>query len=628
MILQKEPSRQIPGILSYLSFFSSKKLAYSTFLATPIIMGVISTFLNTLIIGRIDFFHFIRITVLFLMTSGCGIVVTILFYSKRAPILQGPPNGWAVQTNVFFTAPMELTFIIGKILALLLPNIISIQEVFFILGTILSYIVAFVVYFSFTTVGRPGYVILSLVQPVIAILLYSIYTGQIDIDFFVRSIIFFVACALIFAIPYSKGMVQVSKIYRDLTGIGGYPFIRAFTLSMMSVGNDDLIEYYFDRVGVLSNVKIQYLFIRTTKEKTIKGLFIVPHIHFGPFKTCGSSDLPEYIYRTFNNIPGITVYHTTNDHTQNLTTQGYVEKVLKRIHIDIKDIKSDKGNIWTREVKDFTRKISNSAKLIGIDIADVPFIFVTRHPLPSDDVEADIGEEIRNIAISEGYKEVVIIDSHNAIIGDEFLIKKGSLEAQDLIEVSRKFMTSERIKKTNKIEMLYGVAKDPMVDFSEKDGIGYGGLVLHLFKNVVTDQKTVLIHFDGNNALVDIRSYILNMLQNKGIERAEITTSDSHTVARQFSSRGYSPIGDKITLEIILEKLDILLQEAEADLEPVEFFYKDSHEEVKIWGNPVYFNTIIDTLKECLKVSQKLLTLSLLLPTFFSLILLIFLYVI
>ena len=93
-------------------------------------------------------------------------------------------------------------------------------------------------------------------------------------------------------------------------------------------------------------------------------------------------------------------------------------------------------------------------------------------------------------------------------------------------------------------------------------------------KNSETDQTTALIHFDGNNAYVDIRSYVLNMLQNRGIERGEITTSDSHTVARQFSARGYSPIGDKIKIDDILKKLDILIQEAENNLEPVEFYYK------------------------------------------------------
>jgi len=187
-------------------------------------------------------------------------------------------------------------------------------------------------------------------------------------------------------------------------------------------------------------------------------------------------------------------------------------------------------------------------------------------------------------------------------------------------------MESETVKKILKAPMLYGVAKDRLNVFSENDGIGAGGLVVHLFKNNTSNQKTVLIHFDANNAYVDIRSNILNFLQNRGIERGEITTSDSHTVARQFSNRGYSPIGDKIKTDFILAKLETLIEEAEEDLEPVEFFYKDSSERVKIWGNPLYFDAIIDTLKACIKVSQSLLTISLIAPTFLSLILLIFLY--
>ncbi|GAI74104.1 unnamed protein product, partial [marine sediment metagenome] len=154
-----------------------------------------------------------------------------------------------------------------------------------------------------------------------------------------------------------------------------------------------------------------------------------------------------------------------------------------------------------------------------------------------------------------------------------------------------------------------------------------GGLVVHLFNDTSTDQKTAFIHFDANNAYVDIRSYILNMLQNRGIERGEITTSDSHTVARQFTRRGYSPIGDKIKLEKILEKIDSLLNKAENTLEEVEFFYYDSViEGIKIWGNPRYFETIMNTLMKTIKVSKALFTYSLIIPTLFSIILLLFFY--
>ncbi|MFX1420190.1 MAG: DUF2070 family protein, partial [Promethearchaeota archaeon] len=572
-----------------------------------------------------DLLHYIRFTSLFLLSSIFGSLISVLFYSKKSPLLSLPPKGWSIQMSAFFSVVIEITLILGQLVAIILNNI-EYQEVFLILGAILSYIIAFVIHFSFTTVGKLGNLILSLVQPVTVIILYSLYIGQFTIEFLIRAMIFFIICALLFAIPYRRGLFRVSNIYQEVTGMRGYSFIRAFTLSMLTDDNDGLIEQYFDDVGIESDIKIQYLIIRTIKEKKIKGLFIIPNIHFGPFKTCGSSELPEYIYTAFQDIPGITVYHTTNDHTQNLTTQSNVEKVIKRIKKDINDIIKNKEYEWVKEVKDFTRKISNSAKLIGTEIDNIPIVFITRHPLPSDDIEMEVGEDIRKVALSNKYKEIIIVDSHNAIIGDEVLIKKGSIEANDLIDVVKKYMESKTVKNIQKAQMLYGVVKDPLKKYSENDGIGVGGLVLHLFKNSFTNHETALIHFDGNNAYVDVRSNILNFLRNRGIEKGEITTSDSHTVARQFSNRGYSPIGDKIKTNFILEKLETMIEKAERDLEPVEFLYKESFERVKIWGNPLYFNAIIETLKACIKVSQSLLTISLIGPTFLSLILLIFLY--
>ncbi len=626
MISKKQQSRQIPGIISYMELFSSRKLAYSIFFGIPIALGLISLLLNYLLIkSNIDLLHFFRFTFLFLLTSGFGTLFSMGFYSRRSPILKAPPTGWSIQMNAFFSGMIEITFIFGQIIAILVNNI-RMQEMFLILGAILSYIVAFVIYFSFTTVGRSGNIILALIQPFTAILTYSLYTGQFKIDFFIRAIIFFVICALVFAIPYRSRLFKVSNIYRVATGMRGYPFIRAFVLSMMTEGNDQLIERYFDEVGIDSEVKIQYLLIRSKKTKNLKGLFIVPNIHFGPFKTCGSSDLPEHIYRLFSNVPGTTVYHTTNNHAQNLTSQHEVDKVFSHIKKDVESVIEDKSLGWSSEVVDFSRKISNSAKLIGMIVNQIPLIFLTRHPLPSDDIQVEVGDDIRVIAKKEGFDDVIVIDSHNSIIGDEILIKRNSIEAKDLINVSEKFIIKNKPEISQKTTLLYGVAKDMIPEFSEKEGIGYGGIVVHMFRNALNDQKTVLIHFDGNNAFLEIRSFILNMLQNQGIEKGEITTSDSHTVARQFSNRGYSPIGDKIKIEFILDKVKKLLAEAEKNMEPVEFYYKESLKNVRIWGDQDYFNVIIDTLKECIKVSQSLLSISLIAPTFFSLILLIFLY--
>jgi len=629
MYAQQQPTRNIPGIISYLDYFSTRKSAYILFFSLPAIIGLLSFILNSLYTSIWNLFYLSNVLITFYITMGAGIALSIFYYSKRAPILAAPPKGWGIQMNAFITGIIGLSLIIGQIITIFLRNV-TFQEVFFILGTILAYIISYVLHYSFTTVGKYGNFILAFIQPVVGITFFSIFASQIPLLFFIRAILFFTVCAIFFAIPYAWNMAQVSNVYRQATGIGGYPFIRAFVLSMMTEGNDDMLEGFFDKIGILSDVKIQYLAIRGKKSKKLKGLFIIPHIHFGPFKTCGSSDLPAYIYEAFRHIPGTTVYHTTNDHTQNLTSQSELDKILKQIKRDVKFIEENSQNEWINEIKNVSRKMSNSAKLIGIDIDDIAIVFLTRHPLPSDDIQAQIGNEIRKIAKSKGYREIIIIDSHNSIIGDEVLIKNQSLEAKDLISVTEKFLTSKKnnIKEnTNKLIAQYGVAKDLMAEFSERDGIGTGGLVVHLFKDITTDQKTVFIHFDANNAYVDIRSYILNMLQNRGIERGEITTSDSHTVARQFTRRGYSPIGDKIKLEKILEKLDSLIIKAEKSLEEVEFFYYDSIVEgTKIWGNPRYFETIMDTLMKTIKVSQGLFTYSLIIPTLFSIILLLFFY--
>ncbi|MFX1496636.1 MAG: DUF2070 family protein [Promethearchaeota archaeon] len=627
METQKAPSRQIPGIISYMDFFSTKRLAISLFFVIPILIGIISFFLNSIFTGIWNFYYFFFVIFIFLSISGLGVLLTIFYYAKRSPILRMPPNGWALQMNAFLGGIIGISFLIGAILALFLNNV-TFVEMFFILGAVISYIIGYVIYYSFTTIGKYGNFVLALVQPISAIILYSILAAQVSWTFFLRAIIFFISCAVVFVIPYAREMSTVSNIYKKVAGIGGYPFIRAFVLSMMTKNNDELIESYFERIGIESKVKIQYLAIRSMRSKKMKGLFIIPDLHFGPFKTCGSSDLPSRIYEAFNNIPGITVYHTTNDHSRNLTTHEELEKLLTKIKSDLVEIETGENVNWVKGIKNLTRKMQNSAKLIGTQVGDIPVMFLTRHPLPSDDIQAEIGQSIKEIGLSLGFQEVIIIDSHNSILGDEILIKKDSIEGRDLINVSKNFLTS--IKKAQDSELSpikYGVAKDTLKGFSERDGIGSGGLVVHLFKNTNTDQKTILVHFDANNAYADIRSFILNMLQNRGIEYGEVTTSDSHTVARQFTSRGYSPIGEKIKLDYILQKLEELIPKAEKNLSDVEFSYYTSEiDNVKIWGDPKYFDTIMNTLQECIKVSQKLLTYSLILPTFFSLLLLLFYY--
>ena len=218
MYAQQPPTRNIPGIISYIDFFSSKRSAYILFFSVPAILAVLSFILNSLYTHIWNFFYLSNILLLFYLTLGGSIIISIIFYSKRAPLLARPPKGWSFQMNTFFTGIMGLSLLIGQVITLFLRNV-AFQEVFLILGTIISYIFAYVVYFSFTTVGKYGNFILAFIQPVIVITLYSIFASQLKFLFFIRAILFFTICAFIFAIPYARSMARVSNVYRQATGL-------------------------------------------------------------------------------------------------------------------------------------------------------------------------------------------------------------------------------------------------------------------------------------------------------------------------------------------------------------------------------------------------------------------------
>ena len=126
-----------------------------------------------------------------------------------------------------------------------------------------------------------------LIRPVSGILIYSFFSQQITIIFFLKAIIFFSVSATIFAFIYGPLMAFVSLPYRKSTGIGGYNFIRAFIEALITDNHNDLIEQYFEKIGEEDSLRIQYLALRDKDTKEIKGLFLVPNVHFGPFKTDG-----------------------------------------------------------------------------------------------------------------------------------------------------------------------------------------------------------------------------------------------------------------------------------------------------------------------------------------------------
>lgn len=628
-------SRKSAGIFGYLNFFQSTAFQVLLFLGLPLCVGLFVMCYHGLRHHGWDWMYLWRDGLTFMTITMCGTISCYLL-RKKTPLFN---IKMAFLINAYGTGMFAISYMLGFVVTYLLERLyavvgIGFVEIFFMIGALISYIVLFVVYFSFTNVGPPWYILLALIQPVVGIILYSffeqqfsLFSSQINIIFFLKAMIFFTSSALIFALVYAPAMAYVSLKYRKPMGIGGYNFIRAFVAALLTENQEDQIEKFFENVGEARDLKLQYIALREQQTKKIKSIFLIPNVHFGPFKTSGSASLAEDIYRTFPEIPGMTVLHTTVSHGQNFTSHHSNQKVLTQIREDIAKMQFQIPNM-----SHFLRVSKDKAKLLGTVINGVPLLLYTLHPLPTDDIIPEVGARIKAIVEGQHFKEPLVVDCHNSLIGDEILVEPDSPEAHEMYEITKDFCNQINQEQENlnnnpleSNEVLYSVERDPLKEFVIGDGIGAGGIIVHLFK--IKDQETALIHIDANNATTPVRSAMVNLSENLGLNRIELSTSDTHAVVRILSSQGYFPLGTKIHAEVLVEKVRQLITKARQNYTKIEIAtFLSSNPNYRFWKDISYFEVIMGTIERCLVVSKILLTIGLIIPTFITVILSLFLF--
>ena len=165
-------------------------------------------------------------------------------------------------------------------------------------------------------------------------------------------------------------------------GIGGYNMVRAFVLSLLTDNNDEANRILFPKEARVDSLKMKYLAFRPKTNnppdenhpmRNIKGLFVLPNVHFGPFKTAGSAALPETIYSKFGDIQGLTVFHTSVTHGENFASRQSNALVCKQIEEDMSQFL-----FKTPKISKFHRTLHGQTKVLGFVTEKTPYIFATR----------------------------------------------------------------------------------------------------------------------------------------------------------------------------------------------------------------------------------------------------------
>jgi len=304
-----------------------------------------------------------------------------------------------------------------------------------------------------------------------------------------------------------------------VNSIKRYADINVFEISnswikFMFTGNNAEFEEMLDRIGEERDLSIRVLFFDRSKDSIA---LIVPTIHFGPYKTLGSTYFPYMLEEALetHSIKAF-ILHGTGSHESNLTRKIYGDYLAKEILQKLTSIKVNENSDLEQLYEPF-RAFSSLREALCLHTESAAFLIISSPVMGGDDLPYELQLEAEKIANIYGFKDVAVIDAHNV---------EGRRELQ-----------------TRAFEPLIKAALSERGSICKELKVGYGEEnIEELVRGICTrrvkvltikcnDNLYALIYIYGNNAKPGVRDSLRKVALMRGFKDAEVVTLDDHTCA-------------------------------------------------------------------------------------------------
>lgn len=544
-------------------------------LVTSLIIGVIARVIVYLALP-------LESNVLVGIIEGASIlfIPTILSIPITLSLMRGNRSVWDSRrlTALSFICVLFLgiAYFIGAIL-FRFTNISIIVSVAFIFGVSFIFMVRLLVLYVMTefSILRPLAAAFS--QPVIcvvAFLLFEMFPSY-SIPEIVQIAIMFAITSAVFGVATLVYLWLVNRPILKGLGVKGLRFFYGFLLDWIE-NKSDLMEENFEKIGETTSLPVLTLLFKDLE--ALRGVLVVPNIHPGPFKTVGSSEMPYIVAKQIEKKTGAvaSVAHGPSTHGQNLVAAKEIEKVLRTVESSLEQTS------FVSEASQFVRYEKDEVKMGCQIFGNLALLVATLAPMSFDDITPDLGEKIREAALSEGIKDAFLIDAHNC--GGETVdaVSSNTETAKKMIYAAKMAVKQAKSKMSTKFKV-YAVQSAPS-DSDKWEGIGPTGTTVYVVE--VEGQKTAYIIIDGNNMIPGLREEILEVVKKTGVDEAEAMTSDTHIVnAVSLNPRGYNPVGLVGDHKKLIKTITNMVKEALVKVQPVKVAYSIKNvEKIKIVG--------------------------------------------
>ena len=308
-------------------------------------------------------------------------------------------------------------------------------------------------------------------------------------------------------------------------------------------------EFYVDR-------KVPVSVMVFKGKEGIKGVFVAPYMHPGPFGEVGGSNIPNKLASILN-MDNLIVFHTTTTHDNNIATDEDVEKIANAV----KEMLN--GKCEYSEFSDAKRGKIDGVKYFAQRFGDYAFISLLPENAQFDDVELNTGLAIIKAAKKE-LKDAMTIDSHNCF--DENAVPL-SLTPMDVMEIEKDLKS---LKPDRKIKMGFS-----HVEFDGKS-IGPGGIRAAVFE--YGSKRIAYILMDGNNIKKGLRGKIRGEIKN--VDEVELFSTDNHIV--NMSMMDLNPVGQSDSWDSIVAACQEAVNHALENLEEVCMYMKTKYVELRM----------------------------------------------
>jgi putative membrane protein len=383
----------------------------------------------------------------------------------------------------------------------------------------------------------------------------------------------------------------VDKEAKSITGFNGLTLFRAFLADWME-NLDEPIENVLEELGVESEHSVDILVFKTSNSRTA---IVVPYIHPGPFKNVGSSSLPWSIQSSTEKLfkcEAVAVPHGVSTHAYNLTSKKYIPKVLEALS-------SLKPEFNMSKSSKPVRVSSGPAQAICQSFNGVALLALTLAPNPMEDIPPKIKTMLEDYGRSLGFKSVIVVDAHNSFSWNVHSMDDSVAEA--LVEAGKMALHMASKAELNRFKL--GFSRRYIYGYGVKDGIGPGGLVLHLF--MVEGSLYAYVTIDGNNMVSGLREKIVQKLKEMGVSDVEVFTTDTHMVNATVLNRGYNPVGEVVDEKSIIQSVLDAFKEAYSRLEWASVYYGEvTVSGLKVLGDGL--SKLLESLESSVKKAKRL----------------------